>query len=72
MAALTKHDGVLEALAEQRFERFRDEQTPDQQTLERMLDAVEREQQQGRLVFDDLGALFWQPARELPRARQGV
>ena len=66
VAALTKHEGMLEALSEQRFERFRDERTPDQQALDRLLDAVAREQRQGRLVFDDLGALFWSLLESFP------
>jgi len=66
VARLTKHDGVLEAFAEQRFERFRDDRTPDQEGLERMLSTLEHEQQQGRLVFDDLGALFWRLLESFP------
>lgn len=56
---LSRHDGLLDAFAEQRFERFRDERTPEQGLRERLLAMVTEQQRSGRLVFDDLGALFW-------------
>ena len=57
--ALRQHEGMLEAFAEQRFARFRDERAPNEDRRERLLAAVEHELRFGRLVFDDLGALFW-------------
>lgn len=54
-----EHAGLIESLAEHAVPDFRDERTPDTEILARLLTAVGREQQAGRLVFDDLGALFW-------------
>lgn len=62
---LRKRQGTLEAFAEQKFEPFRDERTPSD-ALARLLNAVEAEQHAGRLVFDDLGALFWQLLETFP------
>ena len=58
-AALTDHKGLLEAFAEQAFPAFRDDRTPNPAQLQQLLDVIETEHQAGRLVFDDLGALFW-------------
>jgi superfamily I DNA/RNA helicase len=52
--------GFLEAFAEQRFAAFHDERTPNQETRERLLAAIDTEARAGRVIFDDLGALFWQ------------
>jgi ATP-dependent exoDNAse (exonuclease V) beta subunit len=60
------HKGLLDAFAEQKFERFRDERTPTAEVLERLLAVVQREQQAGRLLFDDLGALFWDLLERYP------
>lgn len=57
--ALTGHNGLLEALAEQAFPQFHDERTPGPTQLQPLLDGVDTEHRAGRLVFDDLGALFW-------------
>jgi superfamily I DNA/RNA helicase len=59
VAALKASDGLLDGLAECRFPRFHDSRTPGPDTLARLLDAVQNEHRLGRLVFDDLGALFW-------------
>lgn len=59
VSRLGDQDGLLDALAEHSFPRFQDERTPHEDTLERLLRAVEQEQRAGRLVFDDLGALLW-------------
>ncbi len=56
---LRRNTGLLPALAEHHFERFRDGRTPSPQVLAELLGVVDREQRAGRLVFDDLGALFW-------------
>lgn len=56
---LRRHEGFCDALAEQRFQCFRDDRTPDLGVLDRLLRVVEQQQRAGRLVFDDLGALFW-------------
>ena len=50
---------TLQSLAEFQFPEFRDERTPDDDVLERLLEVVDAENAAGRLVFDDLGALFW-------------
>lgn len=63
---LRKRQGMLEAFAEQGFERFRDERTPDSEALAKLLNAVHAEQRGGRLVFDDLGALFWRLLETYP------
>lgn len=57
--ALAGHKGLLETLAEQAFPHFHDDRTPGPMQLQPLLDAVNAEHLAGRLVFDDLGALFW-------------
>lgn len=57
---------LLDVIAEHRFEDFRDERTPRAETLDRLLAAVDQEQRAGRLVFDDLGALYWQLLESFP------
>lgn len=57
--ALRDHPGLIESLAEHSFPEFRDGRTPSGKSLSRLLETVLCEQQNGRLVFDDLGALFW-------------
>jgi hypothetical protein len=63
---LARREGVIESLAEHGFAEFRDHRTPDQAILVRLLAVVEAEQQAGRLVFDDLGALFWSLIERFP------
>ena len=57
---LRNHVGLLAALAEHRYLEFQDDRTPEPDILERLLFATRKEQIAGRLVFDDLGALFWE------------
>lgn len=64
--ALKTHEGLLETLAEHRFARFQDKRTPAPDLLERLLAKLDSEQAAGRLVFDDLGALFWQLLERFP------
>jgi superfamily I DNA/RNA helicase len=52
-------EGLIDCLAEHGFPELQDHRTPAEETLRRLLPIVEEEQRQGRLVFDDLGALFW-------------
>lgn len=52
-------DGLVESLAEHAFSEFHDYRTPDRLVLQPLLTVVREEQLAGRLVFDDLGALFW-------------
>ena len=66
VAALATFKGFLEAFAEQRFELFHDERTPEQETRGRLLDAIDTEIRAGRVIFDDLGALFWQLLETYP------
>lgn len=66
VTALDKQAGLLDALAEHAVPAFRDERTPRAETLNPLLAAVQAEQQAGRLVFDDLGALFWQLLDRFP------
>lgn len=62
--------GMTESLAEHSFAEFRDDRTPDEETLGRLLAVVRAEQQAGRLVFDDLGALFWSLLEQFPAVEQ--
>ena len=57
--AIKDHSGLADSLAEHAFEAFRDRRTPPPDLLQELLVAIDVEQRQGRLVFDDLGALFW-------------
>ncbi len=63
---LRGREGLLDGFAEQAFECFRDDRTPDSGTRERLLVAVEAEHRAGRLVFDDLGALTWRLLESFP------
>jgi superfamily I DNA/RNA helicase len=56
---LAKSAGLLEELAEHRFEAFCDERTPSPEIRNRAFEVIEAEQRAGRLVFGDFGALFW-------------
>lgn len=67
---LRPSEGLVESLAEHAFPEFRDHRTPDRSTLARLLQAVEQEQSAGRLVFDDLGALFWSLLERFPAVDQ--
>ena len=58
--------GLLESLAEHQFSVFRDWRTPPRELLQKLLESVEAEQKAGRLVFDDLGALFWRLIESFP------
>jgi superfamily I DNA/RNA helicase len=58
--------GLIEALAEHRHAPFQDDRTPDAELLGKLLEAVLSEQVAGRLVFDDLGALFWELLDRFP------
>ncbi len=58
--------GMIESLAEHAFSEFRDQRTPEPGALANLLAVVEAEQQAGRLVFDDLGALFWSLLERFP------
>lgn len=66
VAALDTFKGFLEAFAEQRFEPFHDERTPDEDTCARLLTTIDSEVRAGRVIFDDLGALFWQLLESYP------
>lgn len=66
LEGLMKHVGLLDAMAEHRYPKFQDDRTPEPDILERLLGATESEQRAGRLVFDDLGALFWELLDRFP------
>ena len=66
LANLEKRSGVLEALAELRFERFRDQRSPTPNEIDVLMTALRAEHSAGRLIFDDLGAMFWQLIEESP------
>ena len=57
---------LLENLLEHRFPEFRDSRTPPESALATVLDAIQGELRAGRLVFDDLGGLFWTLLEEYP------
>jgi hypothetical protein len=63
---LAQQTGLLDAFAEQAFPAFRDDRTPEPIVLDRLLAVVHSEQQAGRLVFDDFGALFWTLLERFP------
>jgi superfamily I DNA/RNA helicase len=67
---LEKIPGLIDALAEHRFSNFRDHRTPDSALLDPLMRAVESEYEAGRLVFDDLGALFWELLERFPRVER--
>lgn len=67
---MRQRPGLLDALAEHRFERFQDERTPPVDLLADLLEVVDREQRAGHLVFDDLGALFWDILERYPSVRR--
>jgi superfamily I DNA/RNA helicase len=58
--------GLLEALAEHSFERFHDPRTPNPEALDRLLAVVRADMRSGELLFDDLGALFWELLETYP------
>lgn len=61
-----EHTGLLDSLGEHAFDLFRDDRTPPIELLDPLLEIVDAEQRAGRLVFDDLGALFWRLLEEFP------
>lgn len=65
-AAIKPHSGLPESFAEHAFESFRDQRTPSDQLRNELLAAINGEHRAGRLVFDDLGALFWQLLEQHP------
>lgn len=58
--------GLAESLAEHEFPEFRDSRTVSVKELDSLLAVVHREFAGGRLVFDDLGALFWTALKSYP------
>lgn len=66
---LKSADGLIDSLAEHAFHEFRDHRTPDDGLLKRLLSIIDEEQRAGRLVFDDLGALFWILLERFPAVR---
>lgn len=66
LSSLKQHEGLLETIAEHQFPEFKDERTPAEAELSRILRIVDAEQRRGRLVFDDLGALFWRLLNQYP------
>ena len=63
---LEKLPGLVESLAEHRYPDFRDHRTPAPHILRQLMSVVEGEHKAGRLVFDDLGALFWHVLDRFP------
>lgn len=68
--ATSEHVGLVESLAEHAYSCFRDHRTPTGEDLEVLIETIREEQKAGRLVFDDLGALFWQLLEEFPIIEQ--
>lgn len=63
---LQQHEGLIDCLAEHGYSEFRDERTPPAADLEPLLRIARQEQHEGRLVFGDLGALFWELLERFP------
>lgn len=63
---LEDRTGLLDAFAEHAHPRFQDERTPGADLLDKLLAVVRAEEEAGRLVFDDLGALFWELLDRFP------
>ncbi len=66
VARLRDHEGLIDSLAEHAIPHFRDHRTPEDGMLPSLLKVVADEQAVGRLVFDDLGALFWTALDRFP------
>jgi superfamily I DNA/RNA helicase len=58
-AAIKDHEGLVDSIAEHEFPALRDQRSPPPELCQRLLAVVAAEHREGRLVFDDLGALFW-------------
>lgn len=58
--------GLYESLAEHAFDQFKDERTPAERSLAGLLAVIRKEQAEGRVTFDDFGALFWRLLTEFP------
>jgi superfamily I DNA/RNA helicase len=58
-AAIKSYTGLLESFAEHEFPDLRDARSPSPDLCSQLLAVIANEQRDGRLVFDDLGALFW-------------
>lgn len=70
VASIAADNGLIGSLAEHAFPEFRDYRTPKRAVLEPLLDIVREEHSAGRLVFDDLGALFWTLVTSYPAVDQ--
>lgn len=68
---LSKTKGLLDAFAELAVPQFRDERAPNDDQIARLINVVGAEQRAGRLVFDDLGALFWRLLDQFPVIEDG-
>ncbi|WP_145986109.1 UvrD-helicase domain-containing protein [Pseudonocardia sp. EC080619-01] len=71
MEALKRRKVPLDGLAEHRYPAFQDGRTPPPEELDVLLKGIAVEHRAGRLVFDDLGALFWQLLEEFPALAEG-
>jgi superfamily I DNA/RNA helicase len=58
-AAIKDHEGLIDSFAEHEFLALRDRRSPTPELCKGLMAVVDAEQRAGRLVFDDLGALFW-------------
>lgn len=65
-AAIKDHDGLIDSIAEHAFPALRDQRSPAPELRDALLAIVASEHRAGRLVFDDLGALFWRLLEEHP------
>lgn len=66
LRTIEAHSGLIDSLAEHMFPAFHDDRTPGGPLLARLLPCLQAEHEAGRLVFDDLGALFWQLIESFP------
>ena len=62
----SRQSGLIDCLAEHQFQEFQDERTPELVALTRLVGGIRNEFEAGRLVFDDLGALFWELLHKYP------
>lgn len=65
-AAIKDHKGLIDSVAEHAFPTLRDQRSPPPELCDALLAVVAAEHRAGRLVFDDLGALFWRLLEQHP------
>lgn len=59
-------ESLMETLSEHAFPQFQDGRTPTARDLATLLAVVHLEREAGRVIFDDMGALFWELLERYP------